>query len=172
MRILSRRFAVLPATAVTGLIMLTGCSGAVRVAAPTTTGAVAAQCRASPARLPQTLLGEKRRSTSPASADTAAWGDPAITLRCGVSEPGAMNPGSPQYDPKQTSSVAVESGGVCWLTQTPGDGGFRFTTVKQQAFVEVDVPSAYSGQGWPMPALNGAVLKADPASPDSVFDCR
>jgi Protein of unknown function (DUF3515) len=155
----------------TALAGLTGCSDAVRVPVPTTTGAAAAQCRALQARLPQTLMGVKRRSSSPASADTAAWGDPPITLRCGVPEPAAMNPASPQYDPKETQSVAEESDGVCWLSQPTDGGGFRFTTVKQQTYVEVDVPGAYQGQSYPLPTLAPAVLKADPVNPDTVFDC-
>jgi hypothetical protein len=141
------------------------------VAAPTPGGAASAQCAALQAQLPPTLLGHKRRTTTPASPNTAAWGDPAIVLRCGVAEPGAMNPASPQYDPKQTNSVAVVSNGVCWLSQQTSGGGFRFTTVKQNAYVEVDVPGAYQGQSWPMPALAGPIQKADPVNPNTVFDC-
>jgi len=153
--------------------LLAGCSDAVRVAAPVTTGTAAAQCQALQRRLPQTLMGQKRRSTTPASGNTAAWGDPAITLRCGVAEPAAMTPGSPQYDPQQDQSVAVESAGVCWLTQQQSGGGFRFTTVKQQTYVEVDVPGAYAGQNYPLPALAAPLQRTDPlsTSPASVFAC-
>ncbi len=154
------------------MALLGGCSDAVNVSPPATAGATAAQCRALQAQLPQTLMGRKRRDTSPSSAATAAWGDPAITLRCGVAEPGAMNPASPQYDPHENQSVMIESSGLCWLTQPVGSG-FRFTTVKQQTFVEVNVPGAYAGQSYPLPALAGALLKTDPAStnPQVAFNC-
>ena len=161
----------MPATALLGLLALAGCSNAVHVPAPATTGAAAAQCRALQARLPQTLMGGKRRSSTPSSPDTAAWGDPAVTLRCGVSEPGAMNPASPEYAPAGTASVADTVDGVCWLTQQTGGGGFRFTTVKQQTYVEVDVPGAYAGKSYPLPALASAVRQSDPVNPSTVFDC-
>lgn len=155
------------------MALLGGCSDAVRVSAPATTGAAGAQCRALQAQLPRTLMGRERRGTDPASADTAAWGDPAITLRCGVPEPGPMNPASPQYDPHETQSVMIESSGLCWLTQSTNGGGYVFTTVKQQTFVEVDVPGAYAGQNYPLPELAGPLRKTDPASTDPgvAFDC-
>ena len=160
-----------PVTAVAALGLLAGCSGSVQVAAPVTTGAAAAQCKALQPLLPKTLLGKKRRTSTPASANTAAWGDPAITLSCGVPEPGALNPASPEYDPKGDNSIAVEAAGVCWLTQPTSGGGFRFTTVKQQTYVELNVPGAYAGQNYPLPDLAAAVQKADPANPALVFDC-
>ena len=149
---------------------LAGCSGGLRVPAPATSGTASAQCRALQARLPQTLLGRKRRSSTPASADTAAWGDPAITLRCGVAEPGPLNPASADYDPKSLSTVTIAVDGVCWLTQSTSGGGFRFTTVKQQTYVEVNVPGAYQGQSYPLPALAAPVQQADPVNPDRTFD--
>jgi hypothetical protein len=158
------------ATAVAALTLVAGCSGGLHVPAPEVSGAAAAHCRALQPLLPQTLMGRKRRSSSPASAETAAWGDPAITLRCGVAEPGPLNPASPDYDPLEQNTVSVMVDGVCWLTQPVGDG-FTFTTVKQQTYVQVSVPGAYAGQAYPLPALAGPVLKADPADPDSVFAC-
>ncbi|QMU78945.1 DUF3515 domain-containing protein [Streptacidiphilus sp. PB12-B1b] len=162
-------------TATTGaaLALLAGCSGGLHVPAPVTTGAAAAQCRSLHALLPPTLMGQKRRSSSPASDNTAAWGDPAITVRCGVAEPGPLDPRAADYDPTELHTVWVLVDGVCWLTQPPADngGGFTFTTVKQQTYVQVHVPGAYAGQSYPLPALAGPVLKADPANPDSAYDC-
>ena len=37
--------------------------------------------------LPATLDGQDRRAVTPDGALAAAWGDPAIVLRCGVDEP-------------------------------------------------------------------------------------
>ena len=139
------------------------------VAAPKTTGRAAAQCRALHALLPKTLLGQARQSTSPASDNTAAWGNPAITLRCGVSVPGAVNPASSAFDPPSTLSTVVD--GVCWVTVHTSDGGFQFTAVKQQTHVEVDVPSSYTGQQAPVNALSAQILKADPTDTSLIFDC-
>ena len=62
---------------------------------------------------------------------------------------------------------------MCWLTQQQSGGGFRFTTVKQQTYVEVDVPGAYAGQNYPLPALAAPLQRTDPlsTSPASVFAC-
>ena len=171
MRKETRRGSVLPATAVTAaaaVLLLAGCSGSVQVSPPRTGGTASAQCAALQKLLPSTLMGQQRRSTSPASANTAAWGNPAITLRCGVPVPDVLDPKSADYDPSAVSTVA---NGMCWITTTGSGGGYRFTTVKQQTYVEVNVPGAYAGQDYPLPSLVTAITRSDPADPNRVFDC-
>ena len=167
------RRSALPAAAAAVLVLLTGCSGGddgVQVAAPATTGAATAQCKALQALLPQTLPGgQKRRATSPSSDNTAAWGDPAITLRCGVAEPGVINIFSKTYDPSSVLSTVVD--GVCWITEQTSDNGFRFTAIKQQTYVEMDVPSAYNGQQAPVNGVSAQILKTDPTDSSKIFDC-
>jgi len=70
----------------------------------------------------------------------AAWGDPAIVLRCGVPRPAALLP----------TSRCDGVNGVGWFTETLGDG-YRFTTIGRAAYVEVTVPAHYS------PAANALV---------------
>ncbi|MEY9966351.1 hypothetical protein ABIA33_004411 [Streptacidiphilus sp. MAP12-16] len=170
----TRRLA-LPATTLLAALLLSACSddgsGSVHVAAPAPTGTTATQCAALQAALPQALQGKQRRTVSPASANAAAWGNPAITLRCGVAEPGVMDPTSPSYDPLSTKSHALDVNGLCWVSEDTKGGGYRFTTVKQQAYVEVDVPGAYHGQESPLPAFTGPVLRTDPADESRRFDC-
>jgi len=148
-------------TALTGgaVWLLFNSGNAVAVAAPTPTSSRAqSECAALTKALPQSVDNENRRGTSPSSPLTAAWGDPAITLRCGVPEPQILRPGSKTYDP------TAEEGyfnGVAWLIEKTGDG-YRFTAAQRAVYVEVDVPNAYSPQTSAVIDLSPAVIKAIP----------
>lgn len=150
-------------TALTGgaVWLLFNSSNAVAVTAPTPTSSSAlSQCAALTSAVPQTVDNEKRRSTKPSSPLTAAWGNPAITLRCGVPEPEILRPGSKTYDP------TAEEGyfnGVAWLIEKTSDG-YRFTAAQRAVYVEVDVPNAYSPQTGAVIDLSPAVIKAVPRS--------
>jgi hypothetical protein len=85
------------------------------------------------ASAPQVLADAVRREVSPPSAATAAWGEPPIVLRCGVSAPVGADP---------TTTVLVLDG-VSWLP-VAGQGGTFFTTVDRAASVEVAVPDDYA----------------------------
>lgn len=153
--------AALGVTALTGgaVWLLFNSGNAVAVAAPTPTSSSAqSECAALTKALPQSVDNENRRGTSPSSPLTAAWGDPAITLRCGVPEPQILRPGSKTYDP------TAEEGyfnGVAWLIEKTGDG-YRFTAAQRAVYVEVDVPNAYSPQTSAVIDLSPAVIKAIP----------
>ncbi|MEV4440410.1 DUF3515 domain-containing protein [Streptomyces sp. NPDC049577] len=126
-------------------------------AVPTPPAREAALCRALHKELPATVDGRQRRATDPASDFTAAWGDPAISLRCGVPKPGLLrrNPGSD----------AAEIDGVAWLPERQPDGGIRCTTVQREAWVEVTLPKEVVGDAGDMSALTdlaGAVRRTIP----------
>ena len=94
----------------------------------------AATCATVP--LPSVVAGAGIRPTS--APDTAAWGEPPITYRCGVSRPAALSP----------ESRLLEVGGVGWLP-VEGAGGTGFYAVtwpspSAPAFVEVLVPEEYA----------------------------
>jgi hypothetical protein len=167
------RHAVLSAVALTAALVLAACSGgdSVKVAAPAATGSTAKQCAALRAALPAVLQGHKPRGTTPKSPNTAAWGSPAIVLRCGVGTPGVLDPHSAAYDPAYARHNVAEINGLCWSSEQTADGGFVFTTVKQQAYVEVTVPPAYQHEQSPVTTLAGPVLRTDPADPAHAFDC-
>lgn len=154
-------------------LLLSACSGggSVPVDPPRTTGRAAAQCAALAKALPAALQGLATRATTPPSTGTAAWGDPAVTLRCGVSRPGVLDPASPEYDPEYQKHDVEEIQGVCWVSEQTADRGFRFTTVKQQTYVELNVPAAYAGRQSPLSALAGPVLGTDPVDSAHPFDC-
>jgi hypothetical protein len=167
------RPALLSATALVAALLLAACSGdgSVRVAAPSASGSAAKQCAALKAALPATLDQEKTRGTSPDSATAAAWGDPAIVLRCGVPIPAVLNPHAAAYDPLMDNHDVEEVNGVCWTSEPIGGGGFRYTTVKQQTYVEVTLPGAYAHRQSPIGSLSGPIQKTDPVDASRPFAC-
>ncbi len=111
-------------------------------------------CRDLDGELPKRVDGLDRADPAPASELTAAWGDPAIILRCGVPRPARM------ADPK---ADGVEVDGVGWLLEKRDDGSFRFTTALRLAYVEVTLPKARKDRGMgPLTDLAPAVLATVP----------
>lgn len=115
---------------------LTACSGAVDVEPPAPSGPALAACQDLLDSLPKSVADQDRRDIRPSDALAAAWGDPAIVLRCGVVEPAALTP----------DAQLVEVNGVAWLAQEL-TAGYRFTTAERAVFVEVDVPDDYAPEG-------------------------
>ncbi len=118
--------------ALAGLLALSGCAATqdVQVPAPTPSPAAARLCAA--LKLPETVDGHKRRATAPSSPYTAAWGAPAIALRCGVPVPA---------HPAGQWIVTID--GVDWLPQPP-DAPVTYIALHRQAQVEVTIPAAYT----------------------------
>lgn len=150
--------AAVAATAVVLWLVLRG-GGPVPVAVPSVTSARAiAECTALTKDAPHTVGGQARRSTSPASPLTAAWGNPAITLRCGVPEPSVLVPGSPDYNP---SADELYANGVAWLIDQTSSG-YQFVAAQRAVFIEVDVPDAYQPETNAVIDLSATVIKAVP----------
>lgn len=136
-----------------------GCStGDAGPAVPHPSGKAAAACRALHERLPHRLFGQQRTSLDPDSAYTAAWGDPAIELRCGVPRPAKLTPGSEHYNP---TAGAAEVNGVSWLLEKR-DGDHRFTTTDRTAYVELTVPHSYDQPAGALTDIAKAVRESDP----------
>ena len=114
------------------------------VAPFTQTAGAATACRTIMASLPKTL-NHRSRVTSTGSPFGAAWGDPAIVLRCGVPEPTGFT----------TNSYAncLTVNGIDWyLAGDSGDGAstdhpITVTTVYRSPAIEVTVPAGYGTQG-------------------------
>ncbi|MDQ3627637.1 MAG: DUF3515 domain-containing protein [Actinomycetota bacterium] len=126
-------------------VLLTGCSGAVDLEPVDLGPAAAAMCRDLLADLPQELAGQSRRDVAPAGSGVA-WGDPAITLRCGATGAEGLGPAS--------ECQVVD--GVGWYPEQLPDG-FRFTTVGRATPVEVVVPAAYAPEVGPLTAIADTV---------------
>jgi hypothetical protein len=95
-------------------------------------------------RLPSRLLDHGRVATSPSSPAVAAWGEPAIIWRCGVTPPG----------PTTQDCIAVN--GIDWVVQ-PLDDGTGFVTYGRDPAVQVLVPDDYAPETFALTALAAAV---------------
>lgn len=108
------------------------CSTALDLPDPDPGAEARGQCTALMADLPETVRDEDRREVRPGEL-TAAWGDPPITLRCGVPQPPGLT----------RSSECWEVNGVGWFAEE-AEGGMLFTTIGRGTFVEVGVPAGYT----------------------------
>jgi hypothetical protein len=79
-------------------------------------------------------MGQGHRTVSPAGALAAAWGNPAIVLRCGVPTPASLKP---------TSRCDVVNG-VGWFSREDADHSWVFTTIGRESNVEIQVPADYT----------------------------
>ncbi|GAB3713587.1 DUF3515 domain-containing protein [Mariniluteicoccus flavus] len=129
--------------------LLTACTGPVDVADPTPPAAVAAVCARMMGHLPTTVLGQDRRQVRP-GALTAAWGDPPITLTCGVEVPPDM----------ARDTRCFEVNGVGWFAEE-GQGGWLFTTIGREAAVQLGVPSKYAPEANALVDVAGAISAHD-----------
>ncbi|WP_147916717.1 DUF3515 family protein [Ruania zhangjianzhongii] len=128
----------LSSLAAAGVVLtLTGCGSTAGVEPGPT--ASAPLCAEVLRVLPEELSGAERRSTN--SQATAAWGDPAIALRCGVSPPG------PTTD-RCISVTGADGTQVDWVMTPLGEAAedtWQFTTYGQVPAIEVTVPVDYAG---------------------------
>lgn len=111
--------------------------GAVDVDPFTTESDTADTCSALLDDLPQVVDDAIRRDVSPADLPAAAWGQPAIVLRCGVPMPAAYAP----------DAQLLDVDGIGWLP-VEAEGGSLFTSVDRTVLVEVAIPDDYE------PAVN------------------
>ena len=81
--------------------------------------------------LPGTVLDGKRRKVTPGRL-VAVWGNPPISLRCGVDKPPGLT----------AASDCLEVNGVGWYAEQAATGHL-FTTIGRTAYIEVGVPSHY-----------------------------
>jgi hypothetical protein len=119
---------------------------------PAPAGAVLEQCARLVNYLPATLNGQKSRVVRPRSPLVHAWGDPPITMRCGVPKPAG-------YDPSSYRTASVD--GVSWF-QEIGPSVVRWTAVRSAVNVELAIPRSYEGQGGFLVALGASIKKTIP----------
>ena len=140
----SRRWPLVASCVLASVALTSGCSGpgAVEVTAPPSpTDRVQAMCGDLIDALPETVADDlDARDVDPSDALAAAWGDPAVVLRCGVPKPDALT----------RTSACFEVDGVGWLAtqdgrevsgDAPVEGTLTFTTIGRAAYVEVEVPA-------------------------------
>lgn len=138
------------------LVLLTGCSGAVDVDPPHPTGDAGQPCRALKKRLPDRVSDEERRSADPASPYTEAWGDPAITLRCGVGKPRSYT----------STAQLLTVNDIAWLpVPQDADVPTTFYVVERRAYIELEVPKEHSPASDALVDVGSAISATVPKAP-------
>jgi hypothetical protein len=118
-------------------------------AGPPLAAADAQACRALLDALPDEIdPGVTRRPVEGDDGRTAAWGDPAVVLQCGVAE---------SDRPEEPAQV----NGVLWSVRDIG-AGYRWTTQDRVPAVAVEVPDAYENVAELVVPLADPVLQAIP----------
>lgn len=131
--------------------LVTGCSGPVKVpAADPTEASTRDICRALIQGLPDRVLDQSRRETTEPQL-TGAWGSPPITIACGIAQPEAM----------RRDSGCFEVNGVGWFAEE-GSGGWLFTTIGREAYVQLGVPAKYAPEANALIDVADAVRTHDP----------
>ena len=140
------------------LLLIAGCSGSgssVHIDAPALAGGRARACADLVDALPDHVDDQPRMPVT-GTGYTAAWGDPPIELRCGVSRPAL-------FDRFATCQIV---NGVDWFIpesqQTGRPVDITMTTVGRAEFVEVQIPHDYFPPAATMADLADAVKQSIP----------
>ncbi|HEY8452032.1 MAG: DUF3515 domain-containing protein [Micromonosporaceae bacterium] len=116
-------------------------------------------CRALVSQLPDTVRDLAPRPVTAGPEQNAAYGDPPITLACGV----------PPAEVAPTDHVWGLDG-VCWVAAEQDDGTV-WVTVDREVPVRVTVPSAYGGPGQWVAEFSRALAETVPPAPDPPTGC-
>jgi hypothetical protein len=129
----------------------------VEMAAPALSARSATVCRALLSMLPDTLDDHAQRPVTAGPEQNAAYGDPAVTVACGV--PPASYP---------LTDEVWSTKGVCWhLSKDESTGAAVWETVDREVAVKVTTPSAYDPQlavAFADPIASSVKRLADPPS--------
>jgi hypothetical protein len=117
---------------------------------PPVTPEAAASCPALMSTLPLELAGEPSRRVDSDSPYAYAWGDPAITLICGVDRPAGFVVGV----------SAIQINGVQWYVDTSDPDATVWTTVDRPVYVEITLPADVDSA--PVTALTPQIAAALP----------
>lgn len=114
----------------------------VPLAAPKLSPRAAEVCLAVTSQLPAALRTLPARRVSAGPEQNAAYGEPAITVQCGVTSPPMCRTltAGPDCVPLDTELLTMNS--VCWYADQ-GPAATAFTTLDREIAVRVTVPSSY-----------------------------
>lgn len=141
-----------------GVLLVTACtSEAETPPPPDLDGAAAELCADLVEAAPETLYEQGQVPTDPESEFTAAWADPAVTLRCGVQRPDA-------YAPDSELQVVND---VAWLPE-PVDSAepHLFTALGHEVYVELAIPAAHGMPAEGLVAISDAITEIVPERTD------
>jgi hypothetical protein len=114
----------------------------VAVAAPKLSPRSAQVCLAVTSQLPSAIRTLPARRVTAGPEQNAAYGEPPITMQCGVQQPAmcATPAGGSGCVPLDTELLIMN--GVCWYA-APGTQASAFTTMDRETPVRVTVPTTY-----------------------------
>jgi hypothetical protein len=120
-------------------------SAPVQMAAPKLSGRAAQVCLAVTSQLPAQVRNLPARKVSAGPEQNAAYGEPPLTVACGVAQPRMCEAlGETGCVPLDTELLIMNR--VCWYAAQTPDGP-TFTTMDREVPVRVTVPA-----GFPQPA--------------------
>ncbi|WP_213455222.1 DUF3515 family protein [Rhizomonospora bruguierae] len=132
----------------------------VEMPAPALAARQATVCRALTAQLPADIRELPQRRVTAGPEQNAAYGEPAITVACGV-PPATYPPTDDVFNLNQ----------VCWHA-APGGGGTVWTTVDREVPVRVVVPAGYEQPGQWTIAFSKPVATSVPSLTEGIpFGC-
>ncbi|BCB82152.1 hypothetical protein GCM10022251_45950 [Phytohabitans flavus] len=123
----------------------------VAMPAPELSTRAATVCRALLSRLPASIRDLHQRPVTEGPEQNAAYGDPAITVSCGVTMP-AIPP----------TDLVYPLSRVCWHS-ADRQGATEWTTVDREVPVRVTVPKQYDQPGQWTIAFSDPVIAAVPS---------
>jgi hypothetical protein len=148
-------------------------STAVEVAAPKLTGRAAQVCLAVTSQLPTQLRNLPARKVSAGPEQNAAYGEPPITVSCGVAQPRmckSVEDKTPGCVPLVADVLLMNR--VCWLSAEAA-GRTTFTTMDREVPVEVVVPTTYDKRAQWANEFSDIVLETDKSITEGVpSGCR
>lgn len=135
-------------------------SDPVPIAAPSLASRPATVCLALRSQLPDKLRDLPVRPVTAGAEQNAAYGDPAITLACGVTRPSVP----------PTATVYVLSG-VCWYPLT-AEGTSTWYTVDREVTIAVNVPPTYQQPGQWVTEFSAPIVASVPSVKDVPTGCK
>ena len=122
-------------------------STAVRMAAPRLDARTTQVCLAVTSQLPAQLRNLPARKVSDGPEQNAAYGEPPVTVACGVPQPAMcerVDGGKPGCVPLDATMLVMN--GVCWWGDDQPATDI-FTTMDREVAVRVSVPGSYNQTG-------------------------
>ncbi|MEU7849156.1 DUF3515 family protein [Micromonospora parva] len=123
----------------------------VEMAAPALAARPATVCRALLSQLPASIRDLTQRPVTAGPEQNAAYGDPALTVACGGTEPTF-----PSTDEVWTVN------GVCWHLAEQADDAV-LSTVDRETLITVRVPGAYEQPLQWLPAISSTIVASVPS---------
>jgi hypothetical protein len=126
-------------------------TGPVEMAAAALTPRAATVCRALVSQLPDMVRDRAQRPVTAGPEQNAAYGDPAITMSCGLPQP--------SFPP---TDLVYPLDTVCWhADESPADATV-WTTVDREVAVQVRVPKSYDSPGQWTIAFSDPIVESVP----------